>query len=85
MGAEEGNTMSKWQPISTAPFTGQFVLLFVDNEIVIARWSREPLWWPWNGRNEPAWIGHECGDDWFNQYWGRNEPTHWMPLPAPPK
>lgn len=86
--------MSEWQPIETAPKGGgaetvvdprwvepPVVLLYCgDGDIITARWD----WYYAPGGNgddgRSAWVG-SCGDrvaDWFD------EPTHWMPLPAPP-
>jgi hypothetical protein len=75
-----------WQPIETAPMEGSFVLLtggkFCSNweknqpkpDFVIGRWENDPRW-------EGDWIIYYdltgCG-----RYY---DPTHWMPLPQPPK
>ena len=76
--------MSEWQPISTAPKDGTPVLVFS----------------PYEDRNEPTNVvvaKYEIyGPD--NEWWvyceavladisGQidPEPTHWMPLPSPPK
>ena len=78
--------MSEWQPIGTAPQDDTEVLLFVEGERKIAKWSSKPQWWPWDNKpHRPCWVGVTCGDDWFNEYWERDKPTHWMPLPEPPK
>lgn len=65
--------MSEWQPIDTAPKDGT-VLLLVPTRY--AKWNK---WLPMAGK----WIGF-----WviFNadEAVQRVEPTHWMPLPAPP-
>ena len=61
----------EWQPIETAPKDGHAILA-----------------------SDPAWHGVPCpmfwnGEEW--QHWFRSElygaydPTHWMPLPAPPE
>lgn len=68
--------MSEWQPIETAPRDGQSVLCYVDLDnmyrIITLRWDV-----PSDG-NEAKWRTdvHSFVDF---------EPTHWMPLPEPPK
>jgi hypothetical protein len=66
--------MAEWQPIETAPRDGQ--------SLIVARF-------PYTGRFPPVmltrWVrkrhlpGKVMG--WRKVMW---EPTHWMPLPAPP-
>lgn len=79
--------MSEWQPIETAPKDGTWVLLYFDGwdrpdvyegqpTIYAGQWSTENHW-------------RESGDwyvDWHDltQY-HIGPPTHWMPLPDPPK
>jgi hypothetical protein len=61
--------MSEWQPIETAPKDGTAILVF-HNRMVIEAW--------YSGR-WGRFVQSETG--------GHNgiAPTHWMPLPAPPK
>ena len=62
--------MSEWQDISTAPWEGHPpVLLFRDKEMFVAMRIR--------GEHGPGW----CTPDGYQIF----NPTHWMPLPAPPK
>lgn len=77
----EGNVGGGWQPIFTAPKDGTPVDLWGINHL---RWDkgRERIvnvkWGPvsnWMGQERDDWQ-HGRGDDF--------EPTHWMPLPAPP-
>lgn len=61
----------EWQPIESAPTDGTHVLA--------GKWIID--------RGEPWFVQ---GVTWYSQTWkwGGNEPanpTHWMPLPAPPK
>lgn len=77
--------MSAWHNISTAPKDGSEILLAeirwkdgVPNygEIDVGAWEREPM------------SRDEFGKDhwaWFSNYGRVEEPTHWMPLPDPPK
>ena len=61
----------KWQPIETAPKDGTKVLIFVMGKNVMqASYSR---------CNE-YWI-----DCWCSNMSGVYSPTHWQPLPKPPK
>ena len=65
--------MSDWQPIETAPMDGTEVLLFgdrFDSAYLCAFHDGE---WKYAGRYPDCWDG------------GIVNPTHWMPLPAPPK
>jgi hypothetical protein len=63
--------MSAWRPIETAPDSSKTVLLFGDGPAILAC----------------VYVG---GWDELNQHWrligaGICFPTHWMPLPKPPK
>jgi hypothetical protein len=60
-----------WQPIETAPKDGTRVLLYWPH------WCEEAITGKWSKRNqwESTVVCADCGPD----------PTHWMPLPAPPK
>ena len=63
--------MSEWQPIETIPSDGRTVLLWFASEFPAPEIDRGG-WSPVLGR---VWWS---GDDIISQ------PTHWMPLPAPP-
>lgn len=70
--------MSEWQKIKTALKNGDVVFLLGPNReenswwATSGRWEKHP-WWPRYG----WWT--ERGDS------VRCSPTHWMPVPAPPK
>lgn len=77
-----------WQPIETAPKDGTAILVagghddslhHVDGDGPWHRFSKAPTRAAWDGS---AWIVGlaEAGYVAIE----RNEPTHWMPLPAPP-
>lgn len=79
-GSAEVPAMTEWQPIETAPKDGTHVLGF----------------WPGFGGLAPAtietWWGEGLdrakGHTWQSTYEegeGEYGPTHWMPLPVPPK
>ncbi len=68
--------MSTWQPIDTAPKDGTWVLLTGGH-------AAEPT--------GPCVVGFWDRDDWAYAHWDGSwysiyeAPTHWMPLPEPPK
>jgi hypothetical protein len=63
-----------WQPIDTAPKDGTWVLLY----------------WPMTRTNVVVGGHFYCARDGEEMWWSlprvesSKEPTHWMPLPAPP-
>jgi hypothetical protein len=75
--------MAGWHPISTAPKDGSLVLLF-------GRHAR-PLYQGLarRGPGDPWWdIGlYTLEGNWWTQhgYPTYSAPTHWMPLPEPPR
>lgn len=60
---------SAWRPIETAPRSGIAIL----------------LWQPWESGRDCTVIGHYA-NGWVDRHCEefQPEPTHWMPLPAPP-
>jgi hypothetical protein len=60
-----------WQPIETAPKDGLLTMLLVPSR---KKWLPLPGYWTGAG-----WLT-------YNHDWAvaRVEPTHWMPMPAPP-
>lgn len=82
-----------WQPIESAPKTGRKVILSYKNRLnvgrtVIARWLTDEQATEIDGDDvglEGGW--YECIDNW-DDYTEvaihEGEPSHWMPLPAPP-
>lgn len=65
--------MSEWQPIETAPKDGTHVLMYRRQDISEAWWQKK-------------FIGE--GYEWGGTGWAYPDfapPTHWMPLPEPPK
>lgn len=68
---------SQWQPIETAPMDGTIVMVtlwkgFLPSWISKAHWSAD--------RNR--WLS---GDPIEDMSGGLVTPSHWMPLPTPPK
>ncbi len=76
-----------WQPIETAP-KGEGILLADGHSIIgIGNWV-DGEWWFWDGNADVTFFR----DDWSEilcaelNGWIKNcGPTHWMPLPDPPK
>lgn len=60
----------EWMPIESAPKDGTSVLVVQQGWIEIRNWYSLG-----NG------LGDNCG--WMGE--GKMEPTHWLPLPEPPK
>ena len=81
----------EWQPIETAPKTGRIILLGYYNNhgmwrTLRGQWINEGELDDWysDADNEAGWFetSVESNDD--VNCWQTN-PTHWMPLPEPPK
>ena len=69
-----GEVMTEWQPIETAPKDGREVLTYgVDDEGNEYFWVS--AWWPFPNQKEGEWTS------WHDSNWA----SHWMPLPEPPK
>lgn len=67
--------MTSWQPISTAPRDGTAVLIAeADGNVTACYWSTSV--WADGG----AWISELSRSDTVHYH-----PTHWMPIPPPPK
>lgn len=68
---------SQWRPIDSAPRDGTDILLYCPpvgkfaEENDIGRWNQSLGQWQM--------PDHQCGG------YGKCDPTHWMPRPAPPK
>lgn len=73
--------MTEWQDIRTAPKDGTEILLFIDGfypKRVIARW-----YGPWSNWMVGAFPNDPAREEYHRI--GAKVPTHWMPLPEPPK
>ena len=83
-----------WQPIETAPQTGcKLILSYINSNnqrrTVMARWLTDEQ----AAETDADDVGLECGwyecidnwDDYTEIAIHQGEPTHWMPLPEPPK
>lgn len=86
--------MSEWQPIETAPKTGRTVLLGYFNShgnwrTMRGQWfSQEVINETWEEPEDydglEGWYETSVEADDVPNCWA-TDPTHWMPLPAPPK
>ncbi len=59
-----------WKPIETAPKDGTSILVCCEIGFMYVA--------HWNGK---LWLSDACADSYF----GADDATHWMPLPAPPE
>jgi hypothetical protein len=67
--------MSDWQPIESAPKDGTTILLGH------ASFKPEAAWWEYC-----SWFEGWCSGGFRSDMYGPGfDPTHWMPLPPPPK
>ena len=83
--------MSEWQPIETAPKDGTHVMLSRGDRVTLGNWesviSTSPEYHA-NGtylgqfEDGNSWEGWMSWDGGFCE---ETPPTHWMPLPEPPK
>jgi len=62
--------MSGWKPIETAPKTAPILVYTIDGGIDVVWWQRDFL---------------DGSEYWQNEAYDDPQPTHWMPLPAPPR
>jgi len=63
--------MTEWQTIETAPRDGLSVLGYANGEMAVIYWWYEDSW--------QIDVAKICASE--SCWW----PTHWMPLPKPPK
>jgi hypothetical protein len=78
-----------WRPIESAPKDGTQVLIHGAHGAIVAWWGdREPVDFMSDAPHEPhmCWLGHSNGKyDPVALRLDYIEPTHWRPLPEPPK
>lgn len=68
----------QWQPIETAPRDGSDVLLTDGVNIENCYYNKEY-------KCSEGWWVVSCSDNWGFACVHEAQPTHWMPLPKPPK
>ena len=70
--------MTDWQPIETAPKDGSKIILYRDSDVfALCSWGGEEI-----SENGAFWIWWVPEPEWIAEI---KNPTHWIPLPAPPK
>jgi hypothetical protein len=72
--------MREWKPIEDAPKDGTVIILLKKTEVTAGLWDSEDDKYPWTFLDNGVDIGNVNG--WKD---GKHGPTHWMPLPPPPK
>ena len=93
---EQGEAMAapNWQPIETAPKDGTTILLTAPGRVTVGEWHPEQ--WPtaseYHGTTGEYLGQYETGEckpaswiSWDGGFFDEDPPTHWMPLPEPPK
>ncbi len=82
--------MMEWQPIETAPKDGTWILAINNRRnqaVIIWRDDAFDEGDPDRTRGEGGWI-HPFTTGYRSTFWNGgcgSVPTHWMPLPEPPK
>jgi hypothetical protein len=77
--------MSEWQPIETAPRDGTWIIVAgtskvdPDYNVLFSEYGDDAV-----GMSIAKWDARQWRDQW-DDYYGPDCPTHWMPLPEPPK
>lgn len=75
--------MSKWQPIETAPKDGtEFIAWCEYDGVYTASYCNITNEWVSSWRNWEVMDGVRCSMYYYKELTG---PTHWQPLPHPPK
>ena len=82
----------KWQPIETAPKDGRTLLLGFHNShgnwrTLRGQWFTQEMieeWWDEDYEGSEGWYETSVEADDIPNCWN-TKPTHWMPLPEPPK
>lgn len=67
--------MSEWKTIESAPKDGSWFLGWTPIDRIP---NVGPMYWRKHSRNKN-------GGWWTSHFLFREQPTHWMPLPEPPK
>ncbi len=75
--------MTQWMPIETAPKDGTRVLLATANEVTSGWWM--PFGYEFGRNADPGGWTDGGVADWGMQHSSELFPSHWMPLPEPPK
>jgi hypothetical protein len=79
--SRETKAMSEWQDIASAPKDGTPILIFVPGS---AQEVKE-AWWALQYEGGPGYWSTPTGPAGRGYVILPEAPTHWMPLPEPPK
>ena len=87
--------MSGWQPIETAPKDGTPILLCWSDEGHYTNYDLGPVWlgcwhsiystWTTLSLHQITMIENRMSDEALEDVVTCDSPTHWQPLPEPPK
>lgn len=78
--AAEASQSNQWQPIETAPKDGTRIALFQGGKFTTGQWSEDE----YTKKPRPYWAT-DRGQILGKTFDRSCQPTHWMPLPEPPK
>lgn len=81
VGADTG-APGGWQPIETAPLD-QMILLAGRSGPEREQYVVSGAWCATGNGDGPFWTDYSV-KHWSMEWYSELEPTHWMPLPAPP-
>ncbi len=74
---------AEWQPIETAPKTGEYIIAFNGEKPCWERRQDVDLWyWGTNGYGKTCWRRIRTRSVIYDSK--HRQPTHWQPYPAPP-
>ena len=83
-----------WQPIETAPMNGTVVMLYRDGRVTVGSWVAEhDIMVGEYHHSTGEYLGSHLSGETLPAYWQSHDggfteeehPTHWMPLPQPPR
>ena len=83
-----------WRPIETAPMDGTVVMLYGHGRVTVGSWVAEhDIMVNEYDRSTGDYLGSHLSGETLPAYWQSHDggfteehpPTHWMPLPQPPR
>ena len=83
-----------WRPIETAPMNGTVVMLYGHGRVTVGSWVAEhDIMVNEYDRSTGDYLGSHLSGETLPAYWQSHDggfteehpPTHWMPLPQPPR
>jgi hypothetical protein len=76
--------MSEWQSIESAPKDGTPCLVSDGKYVLRAYFNPEPTIWEAEAP-DGCWTVHEPEDHYYAWHLNEKPPTHWQPIPPPPR